>query len=108
MPCGHSPFSKGRPMSRWLLLGGIVLAQPALAREDKDPHLWLEEVEGKKALAWVKEQNAHSTGELAKNAEFTKMRERILKILDSDERIPEVSKAGPHFYNFWRDAKNKR
>src|SRR5262249_1582776 len=24
------------------------------------------------------------------------------------ERIPFVSKHGPHYYNFWRDAKNKR
>jgi prolyl oligopeptidase len=97
-------------MSRWLLLCGFVtvLALPAYAGDEKDPHLWLEEVTGPKALAWVKEQNAQSTAELTKSEAFTALKDRLLKILDSDERIPGVAKAGPYYYNFWRDAKNKR
>src|SRR5947209_524510 len=97
-------------MSRWFLLGGlmIVLAQPARADDEKDPFLWLEDVSGKKALDWVKEQNAHSAEALTKTEAFTELKDRLLKILDSKERIPFVSKAGPHYYNFWRDATNKR
>ena len=34
-----------------------ALACVALAA-DEDPHLWLEEVEGEKALAWAKERSA--------------------------------------------------
>src|SRR5262249_26376244 len=70
--------------------------------------LWLEDVTGDKALAWVKERNAASTAELTKGEEFKTLKDRLLKILDSDERIPMVSKHGDHYYNFWRDAKNKR
>jgi prolyl oligopeptidase len=97
-------------MSRWLLLCGyvFVLARPTLAGEAGDPYLWLEDVTGEKALAWVKERNAQSTGELTKSEAFKTLKDRLLKILDSDERIPMVSKAGDYWYNFWRDAKNKR
>ncbi|MGW7310289.1 hypothetical protein ACWGI1_32590, partial [Streptomyces sp. NPDC054835] len=30
-----------------------------------DPYLWLEEVEGERALAWVRERNAETKAELA-------------------------------------------
>jgi prolyl oligopeptidase len=95
-------------MSRWFVLGGILLAQPLFAGEGKDPHLWLEDVTGAKALAWVNDRNAESTGELTKAAAFNELRERLLKILDSKQRIPMVTKDGERYYNFWRDAKNKR
>ncbi len=97
-------------MSRWLLLGGVFFAAAlsAPAQQAGDPYLWLEDVTGDKALAWVKAQNADSTAALTKSEAFAALNDRLLKILDSDQRIPSVSKAGPHFYNFWRDAKNKR
>ena len=31
---------------------------PTLAAPDDDPHLWLEEVEGQRAAAWVDERTA--------------------------------------------------
>ena len=36
------------------------------------------------------------------------IRERLLAIMDSKERIPSVSKRGQFYYNFWRDEKNVR
>jgi prolyl oligopeptidase len=97
-------------MLRWLLLGVslFVLAAPARADEKDDPYLWLEEVTGKKPLAWVKERNAESVAKLTKSEAFKATEKRLLDILDSDQRIPFVSKSGPYYYNFWRDAKNKR
>jgi prolyl oligopeptidase len=74
----------------------------------EDPFLWLEEVTGERALTWVKERNSESTAELAHSARFRGLNERILKILDSEERIPAVEKLGPYYYNFWRDARNPR
>ena len=73
-----------------------------------DPYLWLEEVSGAKPMAWVKERNAESTGELTRTDGFRKLEHRLLEILDSDERIPTIQKVGPYYYNFWRDAKNRR
>jgi prolyl oligopeptidase len=94
--------------SSWLCGLGIMAVLPALAQDNGDPNLWLEEVTGEKALAWVKERNAESTAELTRSDEFKALNDRLLTILDSDERIPLINKAGPYYYNFWRDAKNKR
>jgi prolyl oligopeptidase len=73
-----------------------------------DPYAWLEEVSGPKAIEWVKQRNAESSRELAEAAGFKALKADLLAILDSKERIPYVSKRGPYFYNFWRDAKNPK
>jgi prolyl oligopeptidase len=97
-------------MSRWLsvCLLATVPALSAQADEGQDPYLWLEDVTSDKALAWVKEQNAETLHQLTKAEAFTGLNERLRKILDSDARIPYVSKDGPYYYNFWRDAKHVR
>jgi prolyl oligopeptidase len=96
-------------MLRWLLpaVSAVVLVTPLFAQE-KDPYLWLEEVAGKKPLAWVKERNAETVAGLTRSEDFKALEDRLLKILDSDQRIPDVSKAGPYYYNFWRDATHRR
>jgi prolyl oligopeptidase len=86
----------------------LLLVPSATPQDSSDPHLWLEEVSGEQALGWVKERNAHSTAALASSESFKALNDRLLKILDSDDRIPYISKAGPYYYNFWRDANNKR
>jgi prolyl oligopeptidase len=89
-----------------LALGVVLFSFRAMAADD--PYLWLEEVSGDKALAWVREQNAVSTRELEAVPVFKEVRDRTLAILNSKERIPYVSKHGRYVYNFWRDAKNVR
>ncbi|MEJ7640524.1 MAG: prolyl oligopeptidase family serine peptidase [Singulisphaera sp.] len=84
------------------------MAGMAMAGEPDDPLLWLEDVTGDRALSWVRERNAESTAELAESPAFRALEQRILSILDSDAKIPMVSKIGPHYYNFWKDAKHKR
>ncbi len=73
-----------------------------------DPWLWLEEVEGEDALAWVEEKNATSTAFLEALPTFEPMRERNLSIYDSEDRIPFPAIRGDFIYNFWRDADNER
>ena len=80
----------------------------ATAGEPDDPRLWLEDVTGDRALAWVRERNAESTAELTKSEAFKSLEGRILSILDSNAKIPMVAKLGPHYYNFWKDAQHKR
>ncbi|MBO0698684.1 MAG: S9 family peptidase [Zavarzinella sp.] len=95
---------------RLLLTLSLVLAlgRVAPAAEPDDPYRWLEDVTGEKALGWVKERNAKTTAELAQSPEFKALNERLLKILDSKDRIPMIGKDGKWFYNFWRDDKNRR
>lgn len=96
-------------MRTLLILSALIAAARAVnADETQDKFLWLEDVTGDKALNWVKQQNAVSTGELTKEPEFEALDERLLKILDSKDRIPAISKHGQWYYNFWRDEKNKR
>lgn len=87
---------------------GLAGMGAAMAAEPADPHQWLEEVGGDKPLSWVKERNAESTGPLTADAGFEPLRSRFLDILNSTARIPMIAKHGAHYYNFWRDAKNKR
>jgi prolyl oligopeptidase len=84
------------------------MAGTASAGEPDDPLIWLEEVTGDGALSWVRERNSESTAELAESPAFKTLEKRILSILDSDAKIPMISKIGPYYYNFWKDAKNKR
>jgi prolyl oligopeptidase len=78
------------------------------AHPGDDPHLWLEDVLGEPALAWVRQRNAATEATLGGDPEFAANRARILAILDSTERIPYVGKRGAWFYNFWQDAQNPR
>jgi prolyl oligopeptidase len=73
-----------------------------------DPYLWLEDVTGDKALDWVRQQNALSTRELEASPDFEPIRQRLLAIFNSKERIPTVVQYGTYLYNFWRDEQNVR
>jgi prolyl oligopeptidase len=73
-----------------------------------DPYLWLEDVTGEKALDWVRAQNSVSTRQLESAPGFQALQSRLLDIFNSRERIPQVTKHGALYYNFWRDDKNPR
>jgi len=73
-----------------------------------DPYLWLEEVQGEKALAWVRERNALSTSKLQVSPVFSDNRAKVLGVLNNRDQIPGVTRRGEHLYNFWRDAQNPR
>ena len=75
---------------------------------DEDPYLWLEEIDGTKAVQWVEARNRAANRTLASKPSFKRLRERLLEVFDSDHRIPTVTKYGSHYYNFWRDKDNPR
>ncbi|PJK14648.1 S9 family peptidase [Lysobacteraceae bacterium NML07-0707] len=91
---------------------------PAAAQSAKEPamsaptpvdaHQWLEDVEGERQLAWVRERNAVSNKALADNAEFRQLEADLLAILNSDAKIPGVYKMGDYYYNFWQDKQHER
>ncbi|PRH82287.1 prolyl oligopeptidase family serine peptidase [Arenimonas caeni] len=94
----------------WLVAGALSATAPAFATEpaamNEDPYLWLEDVEGEKALDWVRARNAVSTEKLGGDPRFEQVRADLLEILDSNARIPYVGKMGGYYYNFWRDKLN--
>jgi prolyl oligopeptidase len=72
-----------------------------------DPYLWLEEVTDETALDWVRARDEPTLAEFG-GAQFEQMRAEALEVLDTDARIPYVSRRGEYLYNFWRDATNPR
>jgi prolyl oligopeptidase len=75
---------------------------------DNDPWLWLEDVQGDPALAWVRERNALTRRRLEAWSGFDATRQRICEVLDDAQRIPAVARRGAHLYNFWQDAEHPR
>lgn len=73
----------------------------------EDPYLWLEDVTGDDALAWVRAHNEPTVTELG-GERFEQMRAEALEVLDTDARIPYVRRRGEYLYNFWRDAANPK
>ncbi|WP_030848189.1 prolyl oligopeptidase family serine peptidase [Streptomyces sp. NRRL F-4474] len=75
---------------------------------DEDPYLWLEDVSGEDALAWVRERNAETVDALTGEPGFKVLEQEMREVLDDDGRIPHVVRRGRHLYNFWQDADHVR
>ncbi|TVP85331.1 MAG: S9 family peptidase [Thioalkalivibrio sp.] len=80
----------------------------AQQQQQPDPFLWLEEVEGRRALAWVEARNAATIAALTAHPSYDPIFRRTMEILDSDTRIAFPSIMGDRLYNFWQDADNPR
>jgi len=89
---------------------GATLAEDATRRPPilDDPFLWLEEVEGKRALEWVEQRNSESLAELQADPRYERFFAQAEALLNAKDRIPYGSIRGPHIYNFWRDAGHVR
>jgi prolyl oligopeptidase len=81
---------------------------PATQAGTDDENLWLDDIDGAKPLEWVKARNAETVSKYAETPAFKTLDARILEMLDSDAKIPMVSKIGDHFYNFWRDKQHPK
>ncbi len=84
-----------------------VDARPTIAAPDDDPYLWLEEIDGERAVAWVDQQNGLTLAKFG-TREFAEDRDTLAAILDRPDNIPFVTRRGPYLYNIWKDAKNPR
>ncbi|MEO0981513.1 MAG: prolyl oligopeptidase family serine peptidase [Pseudomonadota bacterium] len=80
---------------------------PATA-ELVDPHLWLEEVEGEEALAWVRGQNERSLAALRADPRHAGFEAAAIEVATSDARIPYGVIRDGLVYNFWQDETNVR
>jgi hypothetical protein len=75
---------------------------------DREKHLYLEEVEGAEALAWVRSQNERTLAILENDARFKGYYEAALGIATSQARIPYGSIRKGYVYNFWQDETHER
>ena len=81
---------------------------PAAVPEADDPFLWLEEVQGERAMSWVKDHNARSLGTLQADPRYQRYHDAALKIVEARDRIAFPSFRGDAIENFWQDSAHVR
>ncbi|MEM6327903.1 MAG: prolyl oligopeptidase family serine peptidase [Bacteroidota bacterium] len=93
-------------MRRLFVLAALA---PALASaQPADEFLWLEDVEGERAMEWVESRNASTLEALQAHPAYDDLYADALAVLTSDERIAYPSIMGDHLVNFWTDEDNER
>jgi prolyl oligopeptidase len=85
----------------------IADPRPTLEAPDDDPYLWLEEVEGERALAWVETQNRKTLGRFF-DQRCAADRDLLTAIFDRPDNIPPITRRGERVFNFWKDAEHAR
>ena len=81
----------------------------AIAETDNDPYLWLSDIQGAKALSWVKGQNEKSEASLRQDPDYQRDYDAMLKVLNANDRIPEPEIVDHQWvFNFWQDAEHVR
>lgn len=94
-----------------LLTMGILAAAPAAlaAPPAADPNLYLEQIDGARALAKVKGWNAATLAELEKQPGFADYRARALALLSTNQKIAEPDQIlGNKVLNYWQDEQHPR
>jgi prolyl oligopeptidase len=76
--------------------------------EEMDQYLWLEDIEEKRALAWVQEHNSRSLTKLESDPRFEELRKTALHLMEDENRIPDPDLRGKYIYSFWRDSEHVR
>ena len=100
-------------MYRFLISAAACLTAVAAVAQapssPEDPYLWLEEVEGDRALTQVKQWNEATEDLLTRDPKFEQYRSRARAILDDKEQIATPDAVmGDVVANLWRDANNPR
>ena len=99
-------------VARFALASALALSALPLAAQDTDaadPYLWLEEIQGERALAQVDEWNADTEAVLTATPEYPLAKAWAKQILDDDRQIAMPTAIyGDRVANLWRDADNPR
>ena len=83
-------------------------ATPAAAVGADDPFLWLEDVNGTRAMDWVKAENAKTLSVLQNDPRFASFNATARRIGEAKDRIPFPQFVNGRIYNFWQDAAHVR
>ncbi|HEY1432390.1 MAG TPA: S9 family peptidase, partial [Stellaceae bacterium] len=81
--------------------------RPTIEAPDDDPYLWLEEIDGQRALAWVEAENSATLAQFGDPC-FTGDRDTLAAIYDRPDNIPLIARRGARVFNFWKDATHPR
>src|SRR6267154_962577 len=70
----------------------------------EDPFVWLEQVDGARAMEWVRAENAKTTAALDRDPRYPGLLKDALEIAQAKDRIPEPRFIGGDILNHWQDA----
>jgi prolyl oligopeptidase len=91
-----------------MLFGMTALPAAALA-QSSDPYAYLEEIEGDRAMAFARAENARSLPLLQNDPRYGGLYEQALAIATAKDRIPVVGFSGDGtLRNYWQDADHVR
>jgi prolyl oligopeptidase len=73
-----------------------------------DPYLWLEDIDGEKSMAWVRQENDATAQKLKSKPIFEELYTQAKAALNANSRLPEVYQEEGWLYNTWKDEKHPR
>lgn len=100
------PLLAGAAFAQETKLTKNINNEASMTSEDK--YLWLEEVEGEKALTWVKSQNERSLQKLQSDKRYKKLEDEALAIIRAKDRLTFGGYDNGYVSNFWQDASQVR
>lgn len=84
------------------LAGASAVAQTAPMTDD--PHIWLEDKDGARALSWVEAENARTLPRLQTDPRYATFFAEARTLAAAKDRIPMPGQLMGRIVNFWRDA----
>lgn len=90
------------------IAAALVLCGQTTKNTMNDPCLWLEDVHGTKALAWVEDQNRRAREVLTSDPDYQPDFDAVLSMLDAEDRIPFGALDRQYVFNFWQDEANPK
>ncbi|MFC7048384.1 prolyl oligopeptidase family serine peptidase [Emcibacter nanhaiensis] len=92
-----------------LVSGGAARAGQTTGADALDQSLlWLEEIQGDKALDWVRARNSRTVAEITADPRFDAFKQEAYDILTAEDRLAVGDLQGEYVYNFWQDEAHVR
>ena len=83
-------------------------AQTPTSTASADPNLWLEDVDGQRAMDWVRAENARSLPVLENDRRYPALLQSALQVAQNRDRLPLGGIQNGYLYNFWQDESHVR
>ena len=91
------------------MLSGMTAFPAAALPDSNDPYVYMEEIEGPRAMAFATAENDRSLPQLQNDPRYAALYADALAIATAKDRITAVGFAGDQtLRNFWQDAQHVR
>ncbi|WP_189402770.1 prolyl oligopeptidase family serine peptidase [Arenicella chitinivorans] len=86
----------------------VVYTASSVSANEADPYVWLEEIQGDKALDWVQAQNKTSQVKLGKHPLYDQIYADALDALTRTDKLPEITQRGDWIYYLSKSTEHPR